>query len=110
MFRVAFESKHVWCVRHLKHHSNLSPTNARSISVKYECSGMFRASPQDAPSSIIEVLGIQFVCRKDFVDEPLTLEELQEWAEEEKLPPRFRAGPLSYGVRVEMVQLLLVVV
>jgi len=25
-------------------------------------------------------------------DEPLTLEELQEWAEEEKLPPRFRAG------------------
>ena len=45
------------------------------------------------------------------MDEPLTLEELQEWAEEEKLPPRFRAGPLSYhGVRVEMVQLLLVVV
>ena len=29
--RVACESKHGWCVRHLKHHSNLSPTNARSM-------------------------------------------------------------------------------
>ena len=28
---VACESKHGWCVRHLKHHSNLSPTNARSM-------------------------------------------------------------------------------
>ena len=27
---VACESKHGWCVRHLKHHSNLSPTNAKS--------------------------------------------------------------------------------
>ena len=44
--RVAFESKHGWCVRHLKHHSNLSPTHASSISAKYECLGMFRASPQ----------------------------------------------------------------
>ena len=43
----------------------------------------------------------QLLSRKDFVDEPLTLEELQEWAEEEKLPPRFRAGPLSYSVKVE---------
>ena len=25
------ESKHRWCVRHLKHHSNLSPRNARSM-------------------------------------------------------------------------------
>lgn len=39
-------------------------------------------------------LVIQFLSRKDCTgDEPLTLEELQEWAEEEKLPPRFRAGP-----------------
>ena len=43
---VACESKHGWCVRHLKHHSNLSPTHASSISAKYECLGMFRASPQ----------------------------------------------------------------
>ena len=31
--RVAFESKHGWCVRHLKHHSNLTPTNARSMCI-----------------------------------------------------------------------------
>ena len=29
--RVALESKHGWCVRHLKQHSNPSPTNARSM-------------------------------------------------------------------------------
>ena len=64
---------------------------------------MFRDVQGISTRVSMELLGIRghpcicwfsfFLARTAQGMNPWTLEELQEWAEEEKLPPRFRAGP-----------------